>query len=177
MAAKEFDVKDFVSQFSQNPDIGLVDQLKKVELVQVAKHYGVVIKTAMRKSEVRSALVQYLVDEELLPESCLDTIPETGISELRKLELEYELKVKQLEIQKERELRELEIQAQIEREDKERQAQIEREREERQAQIEREDKERQAQREREERKAQIEREIRLRELELEASKQAPLLHL
>ena len=153
MAAKEFDVKDFVSQFSQNPDIGLVDQLKKVELVQVAKHYGVVLKTAMRKSEVRSALVQYLVDEELLPESCLDTIPETGISELRKLELEYELKVKQLEIQKERELRELEIQAQIEREDKERQAQIERE-----------DKERQQ-------------EIRLRELELEASKQAPLLHL
>ena len=164
MSTKVFEVEKFAEAFEKAPDIEQITRLKKTELLEVAKHYGVATKAVMKKSEVRNILVKYFVDEELLPESCLETITEpSSLSDIKKLELEHEFRLKKLDME-EREK---------EREERERKAEREREERERQAEREREERERQAEREERKRQVEVEHEVKLKELELEALKVAP----
>lgn len=163
MSTTEFSVDEFVVGFGENPTLQKIDQLKKSELIEVAKHHEVAVKVAMRKSEIRNRLVQYFVEEELLPESSLEGIVETqSMLEVRKLEFEQEFKLKELQIKMEKEhefrMRQLEIQKEKELRDIE-------------LQIEMKEKEIQAQREEREKRAEVD--IRLKELEVEALKQVP----
>ena len=43
-------------------------------MIQMAKYYQIDVKTSMRKAQIRSMLVEYLVDTEVLPESALDSL-------------------------------------------------------------------------------------------------------
>ena len=53
-----------------------IDVLRKRELLNVAKHYGVDVNTSMRKLQIKRLLVQDLVDEDILAEDALKGIPE-----------------------------------------------------------------------------------------------------
>ena len=95
--------------------------LKKSELLALANHYKLETTSGMRKNEIRKALIEYLVDEEIVSED--EAAETTSAVELKKLELrekekerEGQLHLKELEF-KEHELamqlkiRELELAA------------------------------------------------------------------
>ena len=50
--------------------------LWKPELLTVARHYSVDVKTSMRKLQIKILLVQDLVDEDILAKEALEVIPE-----------------------------------------------------------------------------------------------------
>lgn len=107
----EFDLKTFLDNLSSNPVVEAVNRLKKSELVEVSQHYHLDVKTAMKKAEIRQILVEHFVDENILPESVLETESDvqTGNVELGKLQLEYEMRLKEREVQ----IREKELETQV----------------------------------------------------------------
>ena len=96
-----------VQEFANNPRLATLAALKKSELLSVANHYKVEVSSTIRKADLRKAISQYLVDEEIVSDE--DYEPATDI-ELKKLELrerererESQMRIKELEI-REREL-------------------------------------------------------------------------
>ena len=55
-------------QFMANPDSGAFEKLKKDDLLAFGKHLGLDLRTAMKVEEVRSAVGQNLVKEDVLKE-------------------------------------------------------------------------------------------------------------
>ncbi|KAJ8045853.1 hypothetical protein HOLleu_08955 [Holothuria leucospilota] len=152
-----------LDKFVASPSVEELDSLKKSEIVKVAKHYGIEFQPLMRKDEIKRYVLEYLVDESILPSTVLETaitVPTDNTFELKRLEMEMnkEIRLKEMEREREREERERE-----EREREER----EREREERER--EREERER----ERKEREMQMQREEKAREHEFRARKICP----
>jgi len=86
--------------------------LKKAELLSLAEYYKLEATQAMKKSEIRMKLVEFLVDEELVPE---DEPPSTTDAiELKKLELQDKEKEREAQLKmKELELREQELAMQL----------------------------------------------------------------
>ncbi|VDI14070.1 Hypothetical predicted protein [Mytilus galloprovincialis] len=82
-------------KFLKTPDLESFDNLKKEELVLIAKHLKLDFKVSMRKQIIKNLVIDKLVDAEILGEEALEL----------KLELEHELKLKELEIRKEDELK------------------------------------------------------------------------
>ena len=74
MASNKFQLEQFVVEFEEHPSLEQINPLKKLELLEVANHYGLEAKIARRKFEIKNRLVEYFVEEEWLPESCLETI-------------------------------------------------------------------------------------------------------
>ena len=173
MGTKGFTVEEleaFVGEFEKEPSLEKVSQLKKTELLDVAKHYGVSVKAAMRKSEIKNHLIKYCVDEEILPEACLESIVEvTSVAELRKIELEHEFRLKELDLQRQKELREVEIQLEL----KEKEMQARKEEKELEAQAREREIEARNKFELEKQEREIQACKALKELEIEAQKQAP----
>jgi len=92
-----------VDSFVESPSLLSLGPLKKAELLSLAEHYKLEATQTMRKAEIRSKLVEYLVDEEIISEEESESTTDT--IELRKLELqdkekerEAQLKMKELEI-------------------------------------------------------------------------------
>ena len=73
-------------------------------------HYKVEITTTARKGDIRKALLQHLVDEEIVSNKEYETAPDV---ELKKLELKERERESQLRI-KELEIRECELSIQLE---------------------------------------------------------------
>ncbi|KAJ8035328.1 hypothetical protein HOLleu_22514 [Holothuria leucospilota] len=118
----------------------------------------------MRKDEIKRYVLEYLVDESILPSTVLETaitVPTDNTFELKRLEIEMnkEIRLKEMEREREREERE--------RERKEREMQMQKEKEEREMQMqkEKEEREMQMQKEKEEREMQMQREKEAREHE------------
>ncbi|KAJ8048305.1 hypothetical protein HOLleu_00565 [Holothuria leucospilota] len=147
-----------LDEFVASPSVEELDSLKKSEIVKVAKHYGIEFQPLMRKDEIKRYVLEYLVDESILPSTVLETVitvPTDNTCELERLEMEMnkEVRLKEMEREREREERERE------REEREREREErEREREEREMQMQKEKEEREMQMQREERE---ERERRL----------------
>ncbi|KAJ8023401.1 hypothetical protein HOLleu_35837 [Holothuria leucospilota] len=122
----------------------------------------------MRKDEIKRYVLEYIVDESVLPSTVLEraiTVPTDNTFELKRLEMEMnkEIRLKELEkeereMQKEKEEREMQKEKEKEKEERE----MQKEKEEREMQMQREERD---ERERREEKAR-EHEFRLKQLEL-----------
>ncbi|KAJ8045993.1 hypothetical protein HOLleu_09134 [Holothuria leucospilota] len=155
-SSREFNFNAAVLELSRIEEL---DSLKKSEIVKVAKYYGIEFQPLMRKDEIKRYVLEYLVDESVLPSTVLETaitVPTDNTFELKRLEIEMnkEIRLKEMEREREREEREM----QREKEERE----MQREKEEREMQREKEERE---ERERREEKAR-EHEFRLKQLEL-----------
>ncbi|KAJ8032157.1 Protein split ends [Holothuria leucospilota] len=147
-----------LDKFVASPSVEELDSLKKSEIVKVAKHYGIEFQPLMRKDEIKRYVLEYLVDESVLPSTVLETaitVPTDNTFELKRLEIEMNKEIRLKEMEREREKEEREMQ----REKEEREMQ--REKEEREMQREKE--EREMQREKEEREERERREEKARE--------------
>ncbi|KAJ8035481.1 hypothetical protein HOLleu_22725 [Holothuria leucospilota] len=143
------------NKFVASPSVEELDSLKKSEIVKVAKHYGIEFQPLMRKDEIKRYVLEYLVDESILPSTVLETaitVPTDNTFELKRLETEMNKEIRFKEMEREREKMERER----EREEREK------EKEEREMQMQREERE---ERERREEKAR-EQEFRLKQLEV-----------
>ena len=125
--------------------------LKKDELISLAKHLKLEVKKAMRKHQIQNVIVDHLVSFKVSEETVLETV-EKSDSELK--QLQPQLEFKKLEMQERLEMEEKQ------RQEREQQRQFEREREERQERM--EEKERQERLQREEKEYEFE----IRKLEI-----------
>ncbi|KAJ8049713.1 hypothetical protein HOLleu_02580 [Holothuria leucospilota] len=107
-----------LDKFVASPSVEELDSLKKSEIVKVAKHYGIEFQPLMRKDEIKRYVLEYLVDEGVLPSTVLETaitVPTDNTFELKRLELEInkEIRLKEMEreMQKEKEEREMQMYA------------------------------------------------------------------
>ncbi|KAJ8025265.1 hypothetical protein HOLleu_35423 [Holothuria leucospilota] len=142
-------------KFVASPSVEELDSLKKSEIVKVTKH-GIEFQPLMRKDEIKRYVLEYLVDESVLPSTVLETaitVPTDNTFELKRLEIEMNKEIR---------LNEMERETQKEKE--EREMQMQKEKEEREMQMQR-GKEEREERERREEKAR-EHEFRLKQLEL-----------
>ncbi|VDI53828.1 Hypothetical predicted protein [Mytilus galloprovincialis] len=93
-------------KFLKTPDLESFDNLKKEELVWIAKHLKLDFKVSMRKQIIKNLVIDKLVDAEILGEEALELkVENIDALKLKQLELEHELKLKELEIRKEDELK------------------------------------------------------------------------
>jgi len=92
-----------VESFVEKPSLKVVCVLKKSQLAQ---HFNLELTTTMKKSEVKQLVIDYLVDEELVPDEELEATSDHDVSEntveLKRLELaekerESQLRLKELE--------------------------------------------------------------------------------
>ncbi|VDI77003.1 Hypothetical predicted protein [Mytilus galloprovincialis] len=85
-------------KFLKTPDLESFDNLKKEELVLLAKHLKLVFKVSMRKQIIKNLVIDKLVDAEILGEEALELkVENVDAFKLKQLELEHELKLKQAE--------------------------------------------------------------------------------
>ncbi|KAJ8028095.1 hypothetical protein HOLleu_30233 [Holothuria leucospilota] len=99
-----------LDKFVASPSVEELDSLKKSEIVKVAKHYGIEFQPLMRKDEIKRYVLEYPVDESILPSTVLETaitVPTDNTFELKRLEIEMskEVRLKEME-REERERRE-----------------------------------------------------------------------
>ena len=101
----EFNSKTFVIE----PSLQVVRTLKKSHLQQIASHFKLSTITTTRKEELCKLVMEFLLDEELVPEETVDDLPshaaDNNILELKRLELqdrelerESQLKLRKLEL-------------------------------------------------------------------------------
>ncbi|KAJ8027781.1 hypothetical protein HOLleu_29832 [Holothuria leucospilota] len=104
-----------LDKFVASPSVEELDSLKKSEIIKVAKHYGIEFQPLMRKDEIKRYVLEYLVDESVLPK------PTDNTFELKRLEIEMnkEIRLKEMEREREREEREMQREKE-EREERER---------------------------------------------------------
>ncbi|KAJ8040186.1 hypothetical protein HOLleu_14412 [Holothuria leucospilota] len=105
-----------LDKFVTSPSVEELDSLKKSEIVKVAKHYGIEFQPLMRKDEIKRYVLEYLVDESILPSTVLETaitVPTDNTFELKRLEMEMnkEIGLKEMEREKEKEEREMQREA------------------------------------------------------------------
>ena len=158
-------------QFMLEPSEDAFYDLKKDELIALAKHLKLEVKKAMRKHQIQDIIVKHLVSLKVFEEAVLETY-EAFDSEEKKLQ--FHLEVKKLEMQERLEREEKERQERLEREGKERQERLEKEEKERQERLEKEEQERQERREEKERQERLEKdkmelqhELGMKKLELQ----------
>ncbi|KAJ8019716.1 hypothetical protein HOLleu_41408 [Holothuria leucospilota] len=128
----------------------------------------------MRKDEIKRYVLEYLVDEGVLPSTVLETaitVPTDNTFELKRLEIEMnkEIRLKEKEREREREERERERkerEMQMQKEKEEREMQMQKEKEEREMQMQKEKEEREMQMQMQREKEAREHEFRLKQLEL-----------
>ncbi|KAJ8033874.1 hypothetical protein HOLleu_24244 [Holothuria leucospilota] len=98
-----------LDKFVASPSVEELDSLKKSEIVKVAKHYGIEFQPLMRKDEIKRYVLEYLVDEGVLPSTVLETaitVPTDNTFELKRLEIEMNKEIRLKEMEREREERE-----------------------------------------------------------------------
>ncbi|KAJ8027178.1 hypothetical protein HOLleu_32244 [Holothuria leucospilota] len=93
-SSREF---NFNAAFLELSRIEELDSLKKSEIVKVAKHYGIEFQPLMRKDEIKRYVLEYLVDESILPSTVLETaitVPTDNTFELKRLEMEMNKEIR-----------------------------------------------------------------------------------
>ncbi|KAJ8040714.1 hypothetical protein HOLleu_15094 [Holothuria leucospilota] len=123
-----------LDKFVASPSVEELDSLKKSEIVKVAKHYGVEFQPLMRKDEIKRYVLEYLVDESILPITVLETaitVPTDNTFELKRLEIEMnnEIRLKEWKEKGKEKEREMQMQMQKEKEEREMQMQMQRKKE------------------------------------------------
>ena len=95
-------------EFVQSPSMEVLESFKKDMLMQIAQELQLEVKRSTRKHELKRLIVEQLVDEDVLPDSCLEVykplpMDPSGQYEIRRLEIERELRLKELEAQQRKE--------------------------------------------------------------------------
>ena len=95
-------------EFVQSPSMEVLEIFKKDMLMQIAQELQLQVKRSTRKHELKRLIVEQLVDEDVLPDSCLEVykplpMEPSGQYEIRRLEIERELRLKELEAQQRKE--------------------------------------------------------------------------
>ncbi|KAJ8029613.1 hypothetical protein HOLleu_29053 [Holothuria leucospilota] len=102
-----------LDEFVACPSVEELDSLKKSEIVKVAKHYCIEFQPLMRKEGIKGYVLEYLVDESILPSTVFETaitVPTDNTFELKRLEMEMNKEVRLKEMEREREKEEREMQ-------------------------------------------------------------------
>ena len=157
-------------EFVQSPSMEVLETFKKDMLMQIAQELQLEVKRSTRKHELKRLIVEQLVDEDVLPDSCLEVykplpMEPSGQYEIRRLEIERELRLKELETQAQQRKEELEAQQrkeELEAQQRKEELEAQQRKEELEAQQQKEELEAQAQKE--ERALKHEREMRALEL-------------
>ena len=89
-------------EFVQSPSMEVLETFKKDMLMQIAQELQLEVKRSTRKHELKRLIVEQLVDEDVLPDSCLEVykplpMEPSGQYEIRRLEIERELKLREFE--------------------------------------------------------------------------------
>ena len=105
-------------EFVHSPSMEVLETFKKDTLMQVASELQLEVKRSTCKNELKRLIVEQLVDADVLPDSCLEvykplSMEPSGQFELRRLEIERELKLREFEARE----RELDAQAQQRKEE------------------------------------------------------------
>ena len=164
-------------EFVQSPSMEVLETFKKDMLMQIAQKLQLQVKRSTRKHELKRLIVEQLVDEDVLPDSCLEVykplpIEPSGQYEIRRLEIERELRLKELEAQQRKE----ELEAQQRKEELEAQQRKE-ELEAQQRKEELEAQQRKEELEAQQRKEELEAQQREKELELKHEREMRTLKL
>ena len=93
-------------EFVQSPSMEVLETFKKDMLMQIAQELQLEVKRSTHKHELKRLIVEQLVDEDVLPDSCLEVykplpMEPSGQYEIRRLEIERELKLREFEARKE----------------------------------------------------------------------------
>ena len=148
-----------VQEFLTDPDVQVFDKLKKEELLSLGLHFGLDVKSSMKKQEIRTLVAKKLLAENIFTTYEFPKLEPSGMSEL-----EFQLAMEKLKFEsQERDRQEREKEREREREEREK----EREEREKEREKEREEKERERQLEREKMKVENEQRERDRQFELE----------
>ena len=87
-----------VGKFLGKPDLEEFDNLKKEDLVLLAKHLKIDFKVSMRKQTIKKLVIDKLVDTNILGEEILELkVESVDALKLKQLELDHVFKIKQLE--------------------------------------------------------------------------------
>jgi hypothetical protein len=108
-----FTVQDF---FLGNPDVQVFDKLKKEELLSLVLHFGLEVKSSMKKQEIRTVVARKLLAENIFTTYELPKLEQSGMSEL-----EFQLAMEKLKFEsqeREREEREKERERECEEREK-----------------------------------------------------------
>jgi len=85
-------------KFLKAPTLEVFNTLKKTELVLLAQHLKLKVKSNMRKQEIKNILIKTLVNENIFEEEALNYIEqissESEIYKLKELECQHQLKMK-----------------------------------------------------------------------------------
>ena len=121
-----------VTEFLKSPSVEVFDALNKDELIELGSHFGLGVKSSMRKQEIRNTVAKKFLDEGIF--ETYDLAEEVEHLKLggKMSEYEFQLQLEKMKLEREREKEKL----QFERERAQEKLQFEREREERQFQLE-----------------------------------------
>ena len=114
-----------VQDFLENPDVQVFDKLKKEELLSIGLHFGLEVKTSMKKQEIRTVVAKKLVAEKIFTTYEFPKLEQSGMSQL-----EFQLAMEKLNFEREereRESQEREKEREREFQEKERERELERE--------------------------------------------------
>ena len=101
------------SEFMNSPDVDEFDNLKKDDLVLLAKHLNVEFKVSMRKQTIKNLLIDKLIELDIFGEDALQLkVESANMLDLKRMEMEHEFKMKEMEMRKLE--REMEIHREIE---------------------------------------------------------------
>ena len=116
----------------------LLNLAKKTDLLTIADHFALTsVKPSMLKHEIKSILIKFLIDEEILYPSALSSVLLTQTDlQLRELKIQRQIQLEKFELEQEERIRV----EQLEREERIRVEQLEREERIRVEQLEREEK-------------------------------------
>ena len=88
-------------KFLKTPDLESFDNLKKEELVLLAKQLKLVFKVSMRKQIIKNLVIDKLVDAEILGEEALELkVENIDAFKLKQLKIEHKLKLKKMKKKK-----------------------------------------------------------------------------
>ena len=108
-------------EFVQSPSMEVLESFKKDMLMQIAQELQLEVKRPTHKHELKRRIVEQLVDEDVIPDSCVEVfkhlpVEPSGQFELRRLEIERQIRLKEFEAQAQKRKEELEAQQQKEEE-------------------------------------------------------------
>ena len=108
----EFNPEEFIEQITWEK----FDELRKPELMKLAKHFGLEAKHAMRKQVIKNNLIKTLVQEDVWDDSYLERIQavqeqgESDAFKLKELEIQKELEIELKKMEMEQKQKEMEMQ-------------------------------------------------------------------
>ena len=103
-----------IQKFVEKPSIEAINELKKSELLDIGKHYNLDVRQALRKHEIKKIVVEFMTDENILPESalkCIESSDTEGSESVQMLQMKFdhqlklkdmELRMKEFELEQER---------------------------------------------------------------------------